>query len=691
MPILVNDARWGKVQFPDDATNEEIVNYFIKLEAQEGPEFSTGEVLYRAAERGLTSTARGLEQKFVPESFRNFYYGEEGVAAEDAQDRANEQEFRVMLEQQPELSYSSLIAGSIADPITLPLAFLKVIKLGGAALTGAARTGTAGAIGGAIEPTYEEYGDSQVMNIVAGGAFGFPLGAAVGKFFPRAVGFGETENLDNEVDNAIESVARREQELQTNKAVDDAAEIQVISQRASAGMLPPAAAPQIGPLQGASPVARLQQDLEPIVARALPKQEVQTLQGSIKAIDNELAALDRFKPKRGKAGAGQKDARVKELNRQRLDIQQRLNEARDAQIAQRDLNALRAGRPQDLTEPNRIKFQEYQATQVMQPRPLAQAVAPQQLAPEQEALIQGINTRIGAGPRQMLPPTPQTTPQVPTYMVMETGPDGKSIVVRKRKEELTDEQKQELIDRGVVDASEFNDAPQGRAPLGLDPLPGVGSTGARPSAQFVATSPDAPGDAAVRRAVFGTRRNLPEPDRLEVMSGTEAERAFHSRLQAESAEQLIRLRNETYYQGLPTNRYSWNNVTQGAVQVENRILEDYNDLTSWLLDQGSRLLNALELEVITPLIKESQERLADARLILYSLQRAGNLDSEEAVKVMQDIQFYNVIGNAGYIAQKTNASNVMKQLGKMKPELNRQNQQLAKGKPIDQIMFGVTC
>jgi hypothetical protein len=36
-------------------------------------------------------------------------------------------------------------------------------------------------------------------------------------------------------------------------------------------------------------------------------------------------------------------------------------------------------------------------------------------------------------------------------------------------------------------------------------------------------------------------------------------------------------------------------------------------------------------------------------------------------------------------------SNVMKQLGKMKPELNRQNQQLAKGKPIDQIMFGVTC
>ena len=652
MPILVKDARWGDIQFPDDATNEEINNYFIKLEAQEGPEFSAGEVAYRAAERGLTSTARGLEQKLVPESFRNFWYGgEEGVAAEDEQDRANEQELRVMLEQRPELAFPALIGGSIADPITLPLAFTKLIKLGGAVTTGAARGGAAGVAGGAIEPTYEEYGDSQVMNIVAGGALGGALGAAVGKFFPRAVGFGETEKLDNEVDDAIESVARREQEIQTNNAVDDAAEIQVISQRASAGMLPPAAVPQIGPLQGASPVARLQQDLAPIVARALPKQEVQTLQGSIKAIDNELAALDRFKPKRGKAGAGQKDARVKELNRQRLDIQQRLNESRDAQIAQRDLNALRAGRPQDLTEPNRIKFQEYEATQVIQPRPLAQAVAPQQLAPEQEALIQGINTRIGAGPRQILTPTPQAAPVAP----------------------------------------QATQAPQGGVPLGLDPLPGVGSTGTRPSAQFAATSPDAPGDAAVRRATFGTRGELPTPDRAEVVGETLPERAFHSRLQAESADQLIRLRDEAYYQGLPTGRYSWNNVTQGAVEVEGRILEDYDDLASWLADQDNRLLSALELETITPLIEEAQRRMFDARKILYALQRAGNLDSEEAVKVMQDIQYYNYIGNAGYIAQKTKISNALTQLRKMKPFLNKQNQQLAKGKQVDQVMFGVTC
>jgi hypothetical protein len=52
------------------------------------------------------------------------------------------------------------------------------------------------------------------------------------------------------------------------------------------------------------------------------------------------------------------------------------------------------------------------------------------------------------------------TPQDPTYMVLETQPDGKDEVVRKRKEELTDEQKQEMIDRGVVDASEFAITPE---------------------------------------------------------------------------------------------------------------------------------------------------------------------------------------------------------------------------------------
>jgi hypothetical protein len=52
------------------------------------------------------------------------------------------------------------------------------------------------------------------------------------------------------------------------------------------------------------------------------------------------------------------------------------------------------------------------------------------------------------------------TPQDPTYMVLETQPDGRDEIVRKRKEELTDEQKQEMIDRGVVDASEFAITPE---------------------------------------------------------------------------------------------------------------------------------------------------------------------------------------------------------------------------------------
>ena len=233
-----------------------------------------------------------------------------------------------------------------------------------------------------------------------------------------------------------------------------------------------------------------------------------------------------------------------------------------------------------------------------------------------------------------------------------------------------------------------------RIPLGLDPLAGVGSTGTRPGGRFEATSPDAPGTESVRRAFTG--RTVPEQERFSVQGETktptqitgetQAERNFHSRLQAESADQLARLRDET-----TRGRYTWNNVTQGAVAVENRILEDYDDLASWLAENEQNILKADELEAITPLIQEAQQRMFDSRKILNALMREGKLDSEEGLRVMQDIQYYNYIGNAGYIAQKTKISNAMTQLRRMRNFITLQEGQLERGETINQLMFGVKC
>ena len=132
-------------------------------------------------------------------------------------------------------------------------------------------------------------------------------------------------------------------------------------------------------------------------------------------------------------------------------------------------------------------------------------------------------------------------------------------------------------------------------------------------------------------------------------------------------------------------------MTEGAVAVENRILEDYDDLASWLAENEQNILKADELEAITPLIQEAQQRMFDSRKILNALMREGKLDSEEGLRVMQDIQYYNYIGNAGYIAQKTKISNAMTQLRRMRNFITLQEGQLERGETINQLMFGVKC
>jgi hypothetical protein len=111
--------------------------------------------------RGVTSSLRGL-----------------GVLRPDYdEDMRAEQESRMALETNPIAGWTGLIAGSILDPVTLPAAVLKPIAIGGKIATGAIRGATAGAFGGALDPTYETMGDNKTLNIVTGLTLGGGLGA----------------------------------------------------------------------------------------------------------------------------------------------------------------------------------------------------------------------------------------------------------------------------------------------------------------------------------------------------------------------------------------------------------------------------------------------------------------------------------------------------------------------------------
>ena len=580
-------------------------------------------------------------------------------------DPQKERELRVMLEQNPVSGYSALVGGSVFDPVTLPFAFTKLIKLGNAVKTGMARGVSGGIVGGAIEPTYDQYGDSQVMNIVAGGTLGGALGGIVGKFISKATetdvvdaGGGQVKlsekaldrelqkgTLEDEVKQAISDVevagieARVGASMQESGAISD---IQKLSEQVPTRPMANVPKP---PERVFNPVASLREELSTVAMKALPNRELGVLQGSLNSVNAQLAKAQQIAGTRKTVAAkARAEASVQKIKTTRDKIATQVNQAKAGTTAQRHLNILESGRIEKLPKTTQARLSELKTEAGVNTTELAEAVAiQQQRLPEPvEQAITDINTRVASKVNPI-----ETKPIVPL------GLDARP---------------------GV--------AP--RVPLGLDARPGVGSTGTRPSAQFDATSPDAPGAAAVQRAVLG-RATPPPSDRADIIGATQAERKFHSRLQGESAEQLVRLRNETH------GRYSWNNVVNAGVAVQNKILKDYNDLAEWLAENQEKVFNAAELEAITPLLKEAQQRVLDARKVVYYLVREGKLDSPEGLRVAQDLQYYNFINNAGFVAQKTKASNIMSQFRKMNKEITLQEGDLQRGKEITNIMFGVQC
>lgn len=664
MAVTVQHPIYGLIEFPDGYTEAQINNALIDLDAREGEQYGIGETLYRAAERGLTSTARGIEQMATGDI-------DQGISLSGTSDFEKERELRIMLQQNPISGYSALLLGSLADPVTLPFAWAKLLKSANIVAQATSRGAAGGATGGLLEPTYEEFGDSAVLNIMAGGTLGAGIGAVAGKVLqrvsegPSVKVEGDEEGiivpesvkrdgkLKDEVYQALEDTelaaieARVGQNMQEAGKIDD---VQKVAQRTYDEVAQPLAQVPTPAQRAFNPVQKLQEELTPVAAKALPRRELQTLQKSLDSVNAQLAKAQKIAEGRKTVAAkARAEETVAKIQATQQKIAGKLAEAQEAARAQRYINTIDSGRIDRL--------------------PSAQKARLAELSQEAGADLNAVS-EVSRQQAQRLPEP------------IEAEVNALNLRVAER-----------------VNPIEYKPVPQ-RVPLGLDPRPGVGSTGTRPSAKFAATSPDAPGIEAVQRATLG-RAEAPVPDRAQVTGTTQPERDFHSRLQAESSDQLVRLRNEQYYGGVTAGegfvlnaqagRYSWNNVVNAAVEVEGRILNDYDDLAEWLAENDENIFKAAELEVLTPLIQEAQQRMFDSRKILFALNREGKLDTEEAVRVMQDIQYYNYIGNSAYIAQRTKVSNAMTQLRKMKRYINLQEGDLERGKQINQIMFGVTC
>lgn len=340
MAIVVNHPVLGEVKFPDTASVEEINSTLLQIGSEILPEKSSGEVFFNQVGEGLQSSFEGLaEMTGLPTQYITSY----------------EDEFknRVELEQSPYAGYGGYIVGSILDPVTLPAAFLKPIAIGGKVATGVARGSIAGAAGGVVEPVFEEFGDSRLLNTTVGGVFGGALGGVIGKIAGKSSKADVEEAVAEQLDN-----------------VEKAVTPQI---RVEEGM---GAGPRVIETKPADPIKALQAELEPLAARGVSSRERKDLQKSVETLQRTINNMEKTKPKRGSAVA----KKLEEARAQLKVNTQRLADATpEAQAARTDLERLNKGQTKDLSPQTTARLGELSQPVVTQQKPLARAVQGEQV------------------------------------------------------------------------------------------------------------------------------------------------------------------------------------------------------------------------------------------------------------------------------------------------------------------------
>lgn len=156
--------------------------------------YSTGEVVEAGLSRAMTSTIRGVAQLFASDD-------EDSLVSISDEDLEMEKEFRSMLELNPVAGWSSYILGSAIDPLNL----VGVGKVKGAA-DAFLKFGALGGAAGFVEPVYEEYDDSRLVNTAIGAGAVGAIGAGLTKLTQKIAGKTGQEVQEALVDQATSNL-----------------------------------------------------------------------------------------------------------------------------------------------------------------------------------------------------------------------------------------------------------------------------------------------------------------------------------------------------------------------------------------------------------------------------------------------------------------------------------------------------
>ena len=189
MAIYVQHESLGKLSFPDGTDDVTITNAIVVAEAEFGEQYASSEAFATGLVRSATSSARQIGN----------WLGTNQSLSEQRDDAIEEYKHRVMIEQSPKSSIAGMLAGGFLDPVTLPAIALKPLKFASKAATYGSRGMAQGFAGGALEPVYDQYGDSALLNIAGSTVIGGVLGGGIGKLLSKS-------NLKKEAEDAIDSV-----------------------------------------------------------------------------------------------------------------------------------------------------------------------------------------------------------------------------------------------------------------------------------------------------------------------------------------------------------------------------------------------------------------------------------------------------------------------------------------------------
>lgn len=667
MPIVYHPIA-GRVDVPDNITDTaDINNYIVKEYAKTIGDQGSLNVFGSQFGEGFASTLQGLAQMFDT--------GDADSLIKLNKDYFDEFDKRVELETNPIAGYAGLLTGSIADPVVLPSALLAPVPvalgvtglIGQSAIKGAA----AGGVYGFVAPTFEEFGDSQLFNTVAGVGFGGALGA-IGGVIGRRLGV----MSESEIDILIAKLETERTKAATDQEARAAEELlrQAEEEKAMRSSEAQRMADEERPLNEkearryaeedvrAELLAKAGEELEPKQAAQLVNEQatvIQRLADAEKAYDNaSRLAAGGTKASRKRQSVVLDDMKntVDDLKATSKRLEQQLAKHNEAVEARKEMARLSVGKPS-------AKYKQRIEADVKANR--AAKAAKKKGDDKAEVIV-----------AKAAPDDAKLEPaQAPSEPRLETP-----------------QRPQRPVTQAIQ--NQIN-APESEIPLGLEARgTSTGAMEVAPESRFAPEATEGQDLPKMMKAVTTSRPvEKAEAEGLaprDIDAEATPQQAARRVLVDKAAElQRKSLSGDPEFGG----RYTAAEIKRLADNLSAKIGDDYDSLIDYLMDRAEqmktdgRFLNAAEIYMLQPLIKAAEDGVMKSMKELRSLRLKGELYSEQGLRAVERFQLYAYISQID-LANKAAASAAMRSYKVIKGHRKNIDASVKTNRPVNNIFVG---